>query len=124
MLKDKKIVIGVAGGIAAYKVVTLVSRLVQAGAEVRVVMTEAATKLVSPLLFKEISGRPVACDMWAGNDEFNVEHVALGRWADLMVVAPATANVLSKLAHGLADDMLTTTVLACDCPKAIAPAAG
>ena len=80
MLEGKKIAIGVTGGIACYKVVTLVSRLVQAGAEVRVVMTEAATKLVSPLLFKEISGAPVAYDMWRGNDEFNVEHVALGRW--------------------------------------------
>ena len=119
MLKDKKIVIGVAGGIAAYKVVTLVSRLVQAGAEVRVVMTEAATKLVSPLLFKEISGRPVACDMWAGNDEFNVEHVALGRWADLMVVAPATANIIGKMANGIADDLLSTTLMACDKPKIV-----
>ncbi len=122
MLKDKKIVIGVAGGIAAYKVVTLVSRLVQAGAEVRVVMTEAATKLVSPLLFKEISGRPVACDMWAGNDEFNVEHVALGRWADLMVVAPATANIIGKMANGIADDLLSTTLMACDKPKIVCPA--
>ena len=75
MLEGKKIAIGVTGGIACYKVVTLVSRLVQAGAEVRVVMSEAATKLVSPLLFKEISGAPVAYDMWRGNDEFNVEHV-------------------------------------------------
>jgi phosphopantothenoylcysteine decarboxylase/phosphopantothenate--cysteine ligase len=122
VLEGKKIVVGVAGGIAAYKVVTLVSRLVQAGAEVRVVMTEAATKLVSPLLFKEISGHPVACNMWAGNDEFNVEHVALGRWADLVVVAPATANIIGKMAGGIADDLLSTTLIACDKPKIICPA--
>jgi phosphopantothenoylcysteine decarboxylase/phosphopantothenate--cysteine ligase len=122
VLEGKKIVVGVAGGIAAYKVVTLVSRLVQAGAEVRVVMTEAATKLVSPLLFKEISGHPVAHDMWAGNDEFNVEHVALGRWADLMVIAPATANIIGKMAGGIADDLLSTTLIACDKPKIICPA--
>jgi phosphopantothenoylcysteine decarboxylase/phosphopantothenate--cysteine ligase len=122
VLEGKKIVVGVAGGIAAYKVVTLVSRLVQAGAEVRVVMTEAATKLVSPLLFKEISGHPVAHDMWAGNDEFNVEHVALGRWADLVVVAPATANIIGKMAGGIADDLLSTTLIACDKPKIICPA--
>ena len=106
----------------AIKVVTLVSRLVQAGAEVRVVMSEAATKLVSPLLFKEISGAPVAYDMWRGNDEFNVEHVALGRWCDLMVVAPATANIIGKMAGGIADDLLSTTLMACDKPKIICPA--
>lgn len=123
MLEGKKIAIGVTGGIACYKVVTLVSRLVQAGAEVRVVMSEAATKLVSPLLFKEISGAPVAYDMWRGNDEFNVEHVALGRWCDLMVVAPATANMhLARMAGGIADDLLSTTLMACDKPKIICPA--
>ena len=122
MLEGKKIAIGVTGGIACYKVVTLVSRLVQAGAEVRVVMSEAATKLVSPLLFKEISGAPVAYDMWRGNDEFNVEHVALGRWCDLMVVAPATANIIGKMAGGIADDLLSTTLMACDKPKIICPA--
>ncbi len=122
MLEGKKIVIGVTGGIAAYKTVTLVSRLVQAKAQVRVIMTEAATKLVSPLLFKEISGGPVACDMWCGNQEFNVEHVALGRWCDLMVVAPATANIIGKMANGIADDLLSTTLMACDKPKIICPA--
>lgn len=122
MLEGRKIVIGVTGGIAAYKVVTLVSRLVQAGAEVRVIMTEAATKLVSPLLFKEISNAPVAYDMWRGNQEFNVEHVALGRWCDLMVVAPATANIIGKMANGIADDLLSTTLMACDKPKIICPA--
>lgn len=109
MLEGKKIALGVTGGIAAYKAVTLVSRLVQAGAQVRVIMTDAATHLVSPLLFKEISGNPVATDLWAGNAEFNVEHVAIGRWCDVMVVAPATADMIGKMANGIADDLLSTT---------------
>ena len=114
MLEGKKIALGVTGGIAAYKAVTLVSRLVQAGAQVRVIMTDAATHLVSPLLFKEISGNPVATDLWAGNAEFNVEHVAIGRWCDVMVVAPATADMIGKMANGIADDLLSTTLMACD----------
>lgn len=122
MLEGKKIALGVTGGIAAYKVVTLVSRLVQAGAQVRVIMTEAATHLVSPLLFKEISGNPVATSLWAGNAEFNVEHVAIGRWCDVMVVAPATADIIGKMANGIADDLLSTTLMACDKPKIICPA--
>ena len=122
MLEGKKIALGVTGGIAVYKVVTLVSHLVQAGAQVRVVMTEEATHLVTPLLFKEISGAPVAVDMWAGNQEFNVEHVAIGRWCDVMVVAPATANIIGKMANGISDDLLSTTLMACDKPKIICPA--
>ena len=122
MLEGKKIALGVTGGIAIYKVVTLVSHLVQAGAQVRVVMTQEATHLVTPLLFKEISGAPVAVDMWAGNQEFNVEHVAIGRWCDVMVVAPATANIIGKMANGISDDLLSTTLMACDKPKIICPA--
>lgn len=122
MLEGKKIALGVTGGIAVYKSVTLVSRLVQAGAQVRVIMTDAATHLVSPLLFKEISGNPVATSLWAGNAEFNVEHVAIGRWCDVMVVAPATADMIAKMANGIADDLLSTTLLACDKPKIICPA--
>lgn len=122
MLEGKKIALGVTGGIAAYKAVTLVSRLVQAGAQVRVIMTDAATHLVSPLLFKEISGNPVATDLWAGNAEFNVEHVAIGRWCDVMVVAPATADMIGKMANGIADDLLSTTLMACDRPKIVCPA--
>lgn len=122
MLEGKKIALGVTGGIAVYKSVTLVSRLVQAGAQVRVIMTDAATHLVSPLLFKEISGSPVATSLWAGNAEFNVEHVAIGRWCDVMVVAPATADMIAKMANGIADDLLSTTLLACDKPKIICPA--
>lgn len=122
MLEGKKFAVGVTGGIAAYKVVTLVSRLVQAGAQVRVIMTDAATHLVSPLLFKEISGNPVATSLWAGNAEFNVEHVAIGRWCDVMVVAPATADIIGKMAGGIADDLLSTTLMACAKPKIICPA--
>ena len=122
MLKGKKIVLGVTGGIAIYKSVALVSKLVQAGAEVRVVMTEAATKLVTPITFKEISGNFVACDMWSGNQEFNVEHVALATWGDVFVVAPATANSIGKFAAGIADDMLTTTFMAFNKQVIICPA--
>ncbi len=122
MLQGKKIAVGVTGGIAAYKAVTLVSRLVQRGVQVRVVMTEAATHLVTPLTFKEISGNPVAVDMWSGNQEFNVEHIALGQWADLMLVAPATANIIGKMASGIADDLLSTTLIAFTKPIIICPA--
>jgi len=122
MLKGKKIALGVTGGIAAFKAVALTSKLVHAGAQVRVIMTDAATKLITPLTFKEISGNPVAVDMWSGNAEFNVEHIALVRWADLFIVAPATANIVGKMAHGIADDLLSTTLLACNKPIIICPA--
>jgi phosphopantothenoylcysteine decarboxylase/phosphopantothenate--cysteine ligase len=122
MLKGKKIALGVTGGIAAYKAVALTSKLTQAGADVRVIMTDAATKLITPLTFKEISGNPVAVDMWSGNAEFHVEHIAMVKWADLFVVAPATANIIGKMAHGIADDLLSTTLLACNKPIIICPA--
>ena len=122
MLKGKKIVLGVTGGIAIYKVVDLVSKLRKQGAEVRVAMTEHATKFVSPLLFAEISGHKCAVSMWDGRDEFNVEHIALANWGDLLLVAPATANILAKMACGLADDLLSTVVLAAPCPKIVCPA--
>ena len=122
MLKGKKIVLGVTGGIAIYKVVDLVSKLRKQGAEVRVVMTEHAAKFVSPLLFAEISGHKCAVSMWDGRDEFNVEHIALANWGDLLLVAPATANILAKMACGLADDLLSTVVLAAPCPKIVCPA--
>jgi phosphopantothenoylcysteine decarboxylase/phosphopantothenate--cysteine ligase len=122
MLKGKKIVLGVTGGIAIYKVVDLVSKLRKQGAEVRVVMTEHATKFVSPLLFAEISGHKCAVSMWDGRDEFNVEHIALANWGDLLLVAPATANILAKMACGLADDLLSTVLLAAPCPKIVCPA--
>ena len=122
MLKGKNIVLGVTGGIAIYKAVDLVSKLRKQGAEVRVVMTEHATKFVSPLLFSEISGHKCAVSMWDGRDEFNVEHIALANWGDLFLVAPATANILAKMACGLADDLLSTVLLAAPCPKIVCPA--
>ena len=122
MLKGKKIVLGVTGGIAVYKAVDLVSKLRKEGAEVRVVMTESAAKFVTPLTFKEISGNAVAVSMWAETQEFNVEHIALADWADLLVVAPATANILAKAANGIADDLLSTVLLASKTPIILCPA--
>ena len=118
----KRIVLGVTGGIAAYKSAEVVSRLRHAGAEVHVIMTENAGKFVSPLTFQTLSANPVATDTFAAPEYWNVEHVALAKLADVFVIAPATANCIAKLACGIADDMLTTTALACDCVKIIAPA--
>ena len=122
MLKGKKIVLGVTGGIAIFKAVDLVSKLRQRGCEVRVVMTKHATQFISPLLFAEISGNQTAYDMWAGNDKFDVEHIALAEWADVVLVAPATANILAKMACGIADDLLSTTLLAVTAPVIVCPA--
>lgn len=122
MLQGKKIVLGVTGGIAVYKAVDLVSRLRKAGCEVRVVMTEHAQQFVTPLTFKEISGNAVATSMWNANQEFNVEHIALANWADVFLVAPATANILAKMACGIADDLLSTTLLAAQAPIVVCPA--
>ena len=122
MLKGKKIVLGVTGGIAVYKAVDLVSRLRKQGAQVRVVMTEHAQQFVTPLTFKEISGNQVAVSMWSANQEFNVEHISLANWADVFLVAPATANILAKMAYGLADDLLSTTLLASPAPIIVCPA--
>ena len=122
MLNGKKIVLGVTGGIAVYKAVDLVSRLRKQGAEVRVIMTEHAQQFVTPLTFKEISGNKVAVSMWDSNQEFNVEHISLANWADAFVVAPATANILAKMANGIADDLLSTTLLAAQAPIIVCPA--
>ena len=122
MLKGKKIVLGVTGGIAVYKAVDLVSKLRKQGAEVRVVMTEHAQQFVTPLTFKEISGNKVAVSMWNANQEFNVEHIALADWADLFMVVPATANIIAKMAYGIADDLLSTTLLAAHSPVIVCPA--
>ena len=122
MLNGKKIALGVTGGIAVYKAVDLVSRLRKQGAEVRVIMTEHAQKFVTPLTFKEISGNKVAVSMWDSNQEFNVEHISLANWADAFVVAPATANILAKMANGIADDLLSTTLLAAQAPIIVCPA--
>lgn len=122
MLKDKKIVLGVTGGIAAYKAAGIVSKLRQEGAEVRVIMTKEAAEFVTPLTFRELSGSPVAMDMWAEVAHWNVAHIALANWADLFLIAPATANILAKAANGIADDILTTTLLATKAPVFFAPA--
>lgn len=122
MLKDKTILLGVTGGIAAYKSASLASRLVKAGAEVRVIMTEHATNFINPITFETLTGHKCITDTFDRNFEFQVEHVSLAKKADVIMVAPATANIIAKLAHGLADDMLTTTILASHAPKLIAPA--
>jgi phosphopantothenoylcysteine decarboxylase/phosphopantothenate--cysteine ligase len=122
LLKDKHIVVGVTGGISAYKVAGLTSRLVQAGALVDVIMTEAATRFVGPITFQALTHRPVVTEMFELLAETEIGHVSLGQRADLMVIAPATANTLAKLAHGFADNMLTTTSLACRGPSLLAPA--
>lgn len=120
MLKDRRIVLGVTGGIAAYKACDLVSRLKKQGAEVRVVLTENASKFVPPLTFETLSGNPAVTDCFEPRRE--LEHIALAKWADAFVVAPATANCLAKLSNGIADDLLSTTALAMTAPALIAPA--
>ena len=120
-LAGRRIVLGVTGGIAAYKAVEVASRLKKAGADVRVVMTRAATSFVTPLTFREITGQPVAETMW-GEPQHHVAHIALAAFAELVLVAPATANFIAKAAAGMADDMLTTFVLATRAPLIIAPA--
>ena len=121
-LKGKRIVLGVTGGIAAYKAADLCSRLVKAGADVDVVMTDGATKFVSPLTFQALTHRPTSVDMFALLRDTDITHVSLGQAADLLIVAPATANTLAKLAGGLADTLLTTTALAMRAPILVAPA--
>ena len=120
MLKDRHIVLGVTGGIAAYKACDLVSRLKKRGAEVRVVLTENACKFVPPLTFETLSGNPASTDTFAPRRE--LEHIALAKWADAFAIAPATANCLAKLANGIADDLLSTTALAMTAPLLVAPA--
>ena len=122
MLTGKTILLGVTGGIAAYKAAALTSALVKLHANVEVVMTENATKFITPLTFEQLTGRKTLVDTFDRNFTHQVEHISLADRTDLVIVAPATANVCAKLAHGLADDMLTTTILACKCPKLIAPA--
>ena len=112
MLKDKKIILGVTGGIAAYKAVEIASRLKKAGAVVRVVMTEEAKKFVTELTFREITGQPVTSDMWAEIQHYSVAHISLAEWADMVLIAPATANILAKADIGIADDFLSTMLLA------------
>ena len=122
MLSGKTVLLGVTGGIAAYKAATLASALVKQHCHVEVILTEHATQFITPLTFEQLTGNRAMVDTFDRNFSHQVEHIALARRTDLVLVAPATANVCAKLAHGLADDMLTTTVLACPCPKLIAPA--
>lgn len=122
ILENKTVLLGVTGGVAAYKSASLASKLVKAGAEVRVIMTEHATNFINPITFESLTGHKCIVDTFDRNFEFQVEHVALAKKADVIMIAPATANIMAKLAHGLADDMLTTTVLASNAPKIIAPA--
>lgn len=122
MLKGKNILLGVTGGIAAYKAANLASLLVKQHANVTVIMTENAREFITPTTFDAITGNRTITDTFDRNHEFSTEHISLSDSTDLVIIAPATANVIAKLVHGIADDMLTTTVLACDCPKLIAPA--
>ncbi len=122
MLKGKTVVLGVSGGIAAYKMPNLASALVKLGCNVQVLMTRNATEFITAVTFETLTGNKALVDTFDRNFQFKVEHVAVADQADLVMIAPATANVIAKLAHGLADDMLTTTVLACDCPKIVVPA--
>lgn len=121
MLQGKTVLLGVTGGIAAYKAAALASALVKLHAAVEVIMTEHATKFIAPLTFEQLTGRRCMVDTFDRNFTHQVEHIALADRTDLVLIAPATANICAKLAHGLADDMLTTSVLACRCPKLIAP---
>ncbi len=122
MLANKTIVLGITGGIAAYKAADVASKLTQAGASVDVVMTESATKFIAPLTLRSLTGRPVVTSMWELNSEFSIEHVALAEAADIVAIVPATANIIAKLAAGISDDMLTCTVLATKAPVIVAPA--
>ena len=122
MLQGKTVVIGVTGGIAAYKIASLVSMLKKQHANVRVIMTENGTNFITPVTFESLTGTKCLVDTFDRNFEFQVEHISLAKQADIFMIAPATANVIAKVAHGLADDMLTTTFLACKKPKYIVPA--
>lgn len=121
MLKGKTVVLGVSGGIAAYKIANLASMLSKLHADVHVIMTENAKNFITPITFETLTGNKCLVDTFDRNFQFNVEHVELAKCADVVLVAPATANVIAKLAHGIADDMLTTTLLACTCPRIVVP---
>ncbi len=122
MLEGKHIVLGVTGSIAAYKIASLTSMLVKQKADVTVIMTQNATNFINPITFETLTGNKCLVNTFDRNFQYSVEHVALAKQADVFLTAPASANVIAKAAHGLADDMLTTTLLACTCPKIFAPA--
>ena len=122
MFTNQTIVLGVTGSIAAYKIASLASMLVKQHANVHVIMTQNATNFINPITFETLTGHKCLVDTFDRNFEFQVEHVSLAKQADLMLIAPASANVIGKMAHGIADDMLTTTVLACKAPIYVSPA--
>ena len=122
MLRGKTVLLGVTGSIAAYKTAYLASALKKLGCNVHVLMTENATQFINPITFETLTGNKCLVDTFDRNFQYNVEHISLAKQANLVMIAPASANVLAKLAHGLCDDMLTTTVLACSCKKIVAPA--
>ena len=122
MLSHKTVVLGITGSIAAYKAAELASKLTQAEIKVEVVMTESAMKFITPLTLRSLTGRTVTTSLWELSSEFSIEHVSLAEAADVVVIAPATANIIAKLACGLADDLLSTVVLATTAPLLIAPA--
>lgn len=122
MLKGKTVVLGVTGGIAAYKIANLASMLVKLHCDVQVIMTKNATNFIHPITFETLTNHKCLIDTFDRNFQYNVEHVALAKRADVVMIAPATANIIGKMANGIADDMLTTTVLACTCKKIVAPA--
>mgnify|MGYP004552561519 FL=1 len=122
MLKDKTVVLGITGSIAAYKMASVASSLKKLGVNVEVIMTENATQFITPVTFEAITGNRCITDTFDRNFDFNIEHISLAKKADLFMVAPASANIIGKIANGIADDMLTTTFMACTCPKLIAPA--
>ncbi|OUP85955.1 UNVERIFIED_ORG: phosphopantothenoylcysteine decarboxylase [Lacrimispora saccharolytica] len=122
MLKGKTVLLGVSSSIAAYKAASLASLLVKQHANVHVLMTQNATRFISPMVFETLTGNKAPVDTFDRCFQFDVEHISLAKQADVVMVAPATANVAAKLAHGIADDMLTTTVLACKCPRLLSPA--
>ncbi|PHS35501.1 MAG: bifunctional phosphopantothenoylcysteine decarboxylase/phosphopantothenate--cysteine ligase CoaBC [Alkaliphilus sp.] len=122
MLKNKKIIVGVTGGIAAYKSCDIVSKLIKLDAEVNVIMTAASVNFVSPLTFSSLSNNPVVCDMFENPVDWNIEHISLAQKADVFLIAPATANIIGKVANGIADDMLSTTIMASTAKIVFAPA--
>lgn len=121
-MKGKTVVIGITGGIAAYKMAQVCSDLIKKGVDVHVIMTKNATEFIAPLVFETLTNNRVSVDTFDRNFQWNVQHVSLAKKADVFLVAPATANIMAKMAWGIADDMLSTTVLAARCPKLVSPA--
>ena len=122
MLRGKTVILGISGSIAAYKIASLASALVKKHCDVHVIMTQNATNFINPITFETLTGNKCLVDTFDRNFDFSVEHVSIAKKADAVLVAPASANVIAKMAHGIADDMLTTTLLACQCPMIVAPA--